>query len=530
MEKEYSSPYIQHMPETQANHHRLSTEAISFLQDICSNGRHPQNYSLHIRKDGKFKKITSLRGDALIEFTQQMHVSEKLDYYIAKNPSKNGKRTLGSMCSLENIVIDIDCHQQKVITEELRPTLDEFLWHLQGELFVDNIVPEPSYVVYTGRGVQLWWTFESNNVTKCYLGKFDKVKETWINHIKATLATFQSDFPLTVDQGASMNNMGLVRLPGSVNTRTGSIVEVAGDRVDRYDLHREYDNLTPLPGEKMAQRHYAKNENFDWAALSKYRIELITKLRDLRNAPIGQETRNDMNFLVYCAALMANSPEAAYIIMERFNMSFKEPMRPNELKNVVCSAKRKDGYKFRTSTLLKKLNVTTEEAVAIGVSANGVARGKNDARNERRAKKRARRNKAIVKAFCLYGSIQAAANSVGCDPRTAAKVIHAHLEMEAAKKATKAAVKTKKASTKTVAYRAARKPVEVIHIAKEKLVEMFSNGSIPDADFSGAIEYGLPFCAYKNGRVRMYLVNTNPPPPAYGGRLISSTSPETCYR
>lgn len=304
------------------------------------------------------------------------------------------------MCSLENIVIDIDCHQRKVITEELRPTLDELLWHLQGELFADNIVPEPSYVVYTGRGVQMWWTFESNNVTKCYLGKFDKVKEAWINHIKATLATFQSDFPLTVDQGASMNNMGLVRLPGSVNTRTGSVVEVAGDRVDRYDLHREYDNLTPLPGEKMAQRHYAKNENFDWAVLSKYRIELITKLRDLRNAPIGQETRNDMNFLVYCAALMANSPEAAYIIMERFNMSFKEPMRPNELKNVVCSAKRKDGYKFRTSTLLKKLNVTTEEAVAIGVSANGVARGKNDARNERRAKKRARRNKAIVKAFC----------------------------------------------------------------------------------------------------------------------------------
>lgn len=514
--KHYDTPYQQNMPIQQKTHRNLSMGAVDFLKDLCSSGKYRENFSIWVRKSGDFKKVASLSTESLVSFAEKMHVSPELDYYIAKNPSKNGKRTLESMCSLENIVIDIDCHQRNIDSHLLRPSLDEAIWLLRADLFENGIVPEPSYIVYTGRGIQLWWMLEANIVTDCYMGKMDKVKENWLNHIMASLTAYHGDYPLTVDRAASMNDVGLVRLPGSTNTKTGAVVTIEHIYSGRYNLHREYDNRVPLPGELQKVR-YSPTNGIDLIALSNYRINMIERLRSLRNAPAGQETRNDMNFLVYCAAQMANSPEVALEITEEFNRGFKEPMSSKELKNVICAARRKPGgYKFRSTTFLAKLAVTAEEATALGIGC-GAKRAKNAARDERRTLRKQRRNSEIIRAYTTYGNIQSAANAVGCDPRTAAKVIHSHLENLAEKKRMEEKKRAAWAAKKQTAWAKWHTLVEAICITKEKLAKLLSAKaeSDCDADLNEAAQSGLLFRDRKNGRLRMYLVKPDGQEPAY---------------
>lgn len=224
-----------------------------------------------------------------------------------------------------------------------------------------------------------------------------------------------------------------------------------------------------------------------------------------------------MNFLVYCAAQMANSPETAFEITTKFNNGFKEPMSPKELKNVICAARRKPGgYKFRSATFLAKLAVTAEEAVALGIGC-GTKRAKNAARDERRALRKQKRNENIVSAYMTYGNIQSAANAVGCDPRTAAKVIHIYLRDLAEKKRIEAEKKTALVGKRKAAWRKWHTFVETICVTKEKLAELLSvkTGSGYSADFEDAVQFGVLFRDRKNGRLRMYLVNPDGALPAY---------------
>ena len=95
-------------------------------------------------------------------------------------------------------------------------------------------------------------------------------------------------------------------------------------------------------------------------------VQLI-KLRNLRDNEIGAETRNNLCFAVYNALRMSFDHEEAMSPLKAYNSGFKQPMTDSELADTVCSAVRKNGYKYTNAKLIELLEITPEEQDAIGL-------------------------------------------------------------------------------------------------------------------------------------------------------------------
>ena len=97
------------------------------------------------------------------------------------------------------------------------------------------------------------------------------------------------------------------------------------------------------------------------------RVMQLIKLRNLRNNEIGVETRNNLCFSVYNALRMSFDHEEAMSRLRAYNRGFKQPMTDVELEHTVCSAVRKNGYKYTNAKLIELLEITPQEQDAIGL-------------------------------------------------------------------------------------------------------------------------------------------------------------------
>ena len=82
------------------------------------------------RKDDGFgvQRLFLGEREAVRQFLEDMHVSEKLDYYITANTVNGVERNLEGLFSLDNIVLDIDCHSEVVEgwQEQVMPDFSRF--------------------------------------------------------------------------------------------------------------------------------------------------------------------------------------------------------------------------------------------------------------------------------------------------------------------------------------------------------------------------------------------------------------------
>jgi DNA-binding CsgD family transcriptional regulator len=120
------------------------------------------------------------------------------------------------------------------------------------------------------------------------------------------------------------------------------------------------------------------------------RLDAIEKLRSIRNAPLGEERRNDFCFVYYVTANGIYDDAEAYRHTQDFNAGFKNPLSDKELKSSLCSARRKD-YKYSVKGIMEKLDITPEEASEIGLHA---PKPRLSASN-----KKENRNKEIIRLF-----------------------------------------------------------------------------------------------------------------------------------
>lgn len=346
----------------------LCSEALKFISDILGSTSFKGLICLAKKNDSVLTPICFVRQDQLIEYLSHMEIYLDSSYYISAASFKQLQRSIETIFSYNAIVIDIDCHSDTYTDADRTELIDTFIWRLQNDCLACNDLPNPNYIVKTGRGVQIWWA-----VTPVFAPKFVKCFSDITNHFIATLQNLVDEFPselsdLTIDRSASTNSVGLFRLPGSVNPLTHSRVEVIPISDTRLDMPSYRDKILPysaLPTKSNPKRHaYASGLK----TLVEKRIAAITKLRDMRSAPAGCELRNNFCLLYY--ALLKSIYDEKDVIqrLHEFNSGFKVPMTERELKSTLTSARRKD-YKFRTQTIKEFLNITDDEAIAIGLYA-----------------------------------------------------------------------------------------------------------------------------------------------------------------
>ena len=422
-------------PRRQINHKFIDRSISQWLDvhfgDDSFNGR---VFLGHRKHGGGVYTMTARSISELHKYVMLIHASQRLDYYITANSVSGTSRTKSGLFGLQNIVVDVDCHEDGM---DAREAVEAFLWYARRDLWSDGTLPMPNSIVRTGRGVQLWWA-----IVPCHAScqfHYDQIKIGILDRLEDLLEEYP-DIDLTLDRSASMNPVGYFRLPGTYNTaakRFGSF-EVLSD--ERYDTHELAGYITPLPREKRRTEAPAPSQrvpmqpcdiivlhnNYSTGA---NRVMQLIKLRNLRDNAVGAETRNNLCFSVYNALRMSYDHDEAMERLRAYNEGFKQPMTERELEQTICAAKRKGGYKYTNERLIELLEITPKEQDIIGLHPfNGTYKPWSHAKPNatRDAVRKARRDDRDDKIVALYqeGVSQAeTARRLGISRNTVARVL-----------------------------------------------------------------------------------------------------------
>lgn len=361
----------------QQKNHRYIDRAVSEWLDVhfgdqSFNGR---IFIGHRKHGGGVYTMTARSLKELPSYLMMIHTSQRIDYYITANTVSGTSRTQAGLFGLQNIVIDIDCHNNGANTNEL---VEAFLWRCERDLWQDSSLPYPNSIVRTGRGVQLWWAINPCHVSCIFY--YNQIKTGLMDHLDNLLYEYEEELEgLEIDRAASSNSVGYFRLPCTYNTAARKYGSLQVLRKERYDTHDLAGYISPLPGRENRSEHNSEPQtaiplqkcdvivlqnNYTTGAK---RVMQLVKLRNLRNNEVGAETRNNLCFSVYNALRMSYDHDEAMERLRAYNEGFKEPMTETELKSTVYSAVRKGGYKYTNEKLIELLEITPDEQIAIGL-------------------------------------------------------------------------------------------------------------------------------------------------------------------
>ena len=422
-------------PKLQRNHRFIDKEIGPWLDihfgDHSFNGR---VFIGHRKNGGGIYTMTARSLSDLRQYILLIHASQRLDYYITANTVSGTNRAIDGLFGLQNIVIDIDCHDKDADAPALVQT---FLWRIERDLWSDGTLPRPNSIVRTGRGVQLWWAIKPCHASCRY--HYDQIKIGMMNLIDSMLDEYSEMDGLQVDRGASGNPVGYFRLPCTYNTAAKRYSTLQVLHSEPYDTHALWERISAFkPSERISEPQsdipmqrgdlIVLHNNYSTGA---NRVMQLIKLRNLRDNAVGAETRNNLCFSVYNALRMSYDHEEAMERLRAYNSGFKQPMSENELQRTICSAEKKGGYKYTNAKLIEFLKITPEEQDAIGLHPfNGVYKPWSHAKPNatRDAVRKARRNGRDSQIITLYrdGISQAEiSRRMGISRNTVGKVVKA---------------------------------------------------------------------------------------------------------
>lgn len=380
--------------------------------------------------------FTCERDKLAVFLSESMVFHPSVDYYITANTVSGVKRRGEQLFSLENIVIDIDCHEEPFTREEvLNDKIDRILWLMEN----NTDLPAPNTVVRTGRGIQLWWAIVPCHA-KCK-PYYDEVKDNFILELMSILTETEELDCFSVDRTASSNPVGYYRIPNTYNTKVNRLVlcEVKEDRkpyvlqelvalVKSWDHHdndvKTYER-TPLAKTEYSVAELSLLKNFH--TLGFFRSRQLIQLRQIRNRGVGKEERNNFCFLMFNTLLPAFGEEKTMEKLYLFNHGFKVPLTKEEIENVICTAKKKNGYKYSNQKIIEFLNINPEEQEQIGLyggkfkSLTGIS--SHPSRKASAGLMKESRNQSIQNLAETGKTIKEIALELGLSPPTVSKVL-----------------------------------------------------------------------------------------------------------
>lgn len=439
---------LRSIPTPQRNHNYINTKiecwADIHFGDTSFNGR------VMVGRKKAFGGVLPLRGVLLTHlkpYLTNMHASEKIDYYITANTMKGNTRRETELFGLQNIVFDIDCHDKNIGIREKQRLVQTFIWRFKRDLVDTGALPEPNSIVTTGQGVQLWWA-----IKPCYGGEgvncrsfYDQAKAIMLEHITDMLNDYDEELQgLELDHATSNNPVGYYRMPCTLHTKAGiyGALEILHEKkYDVCELARTLERTERKPyivRPQEAQIPFMETDiellqGFHSAGLR--RVLQLTKLRNYRNNKVGEETRNYLNFAVYNALRMSFDHTEAEARLRAYNAGFKEPMTEKELKATICTAKKKDGYKYSNAKLIELLVITPEEQRAIGLypysGSYRTERKPNASRDEARRALRDTRDRKILELHQEGVSQAETARRLGIGKNTVGRVLKKYRDGQA---------------------------------------------------------------------------------------------------
>ena len=297
------------------------------------------------------------------------------DIYYSQQTFYRPQRRIENIRQLRSLYIDLDCY-----TLNLKP--DWVLGKLELEYFRQTI-PEPNFVIFSGRGLVLIWMIEP--VPYKALPLWNSVQ----NYLLDQLTDIGGD-PKAIDAAR------VFRLAGSINSKNGATVHVEYRHDYRYALRDiQYDYLPELTPPKKNEKPKPGRKKkivrlFNIYSLYHARILDITKIVELRDYDV-KGYREVICFLYrYWMCCFCNDTEEAYRQTAELNSTFIEPLPERELRSATKSAEKAyeaksnkeanaeairrgypgAGYNISNAKLIRWLDITTDEMMQLSTIIN----------------------------------------------------------------------------------------------------------------------------------------------------------------
>ena len=353
------------------------------------------------------------------------------DYYISKNSVYADRRTKEALFSYDNIVIDLDIHDNNKSLKWYDDNLDFLIDKLIYLLTEEYKGKFPAFnVVRSGRGVQLWIGLESFSArVEAFRRRYTAVCDYFCHFLDEVL----EDNDLTmfeVDYGASTDATRLARIPYTYNQhryneRTHKGYQARFDHLTdyRYDLD-EIQDFILSPTKKPRKAKITQNSNFTALNIKRMRfIEDIVK----RNAGYCEGRREVMAWLYYNALIQTTEQETAEEMLYQLNELFEPSLSGTQISAIIDEFDRKgknigkvgkDGYietgyyTIGSAKFLDTIQATTDERLQyVGATSRELDR------KAARAKK-ADRDRRIAELTEQGMSCKDIADEVGCSVST----------------------------------------------------------------------------------------------------------------
>lgn len=399
--------------------------------------------------------------------------SDRASHYVSRNGFISNKRALASLRQVNSLMLDLDAHSGEPGARRVRV---EAAYKDLCDRIDGGEIPEPSMVVDTGRGLQVYYVLERSTSARLKDGSENERGLKFIRHLQDSLAClfescFEGNGGIEVDS-AVYDLSRVSRIPGSYNPKACRRCELlrSGRPVNAHDLHESLkaaDVLKAAPARRphtFAKRKRRAGQGDGELAASDRRL-MAMRLKSLEDLQLLRSCdcegkRELMCFLYYNTAVKVHDRSRAFEETKAYNSRFNRPLALKELSGIKSSVDsvvaqfgptkgEKGSYPISVKTLRAKLGVSDSEAAQIGLFSTGRARAREAAKKET-ARRRAARDGKILALVASGLTQKEAAKQAGVSLRTVSNVV------AKAKAASNRAVRPQKSIVRPVAARLAR--------------------------------------------------------------------------
>lgn len=240
------------------------------------------------------------------------------DLYISKNIHTGFCVSKKNILEFYNIVVDIDAHG--ALPEHLAEDTPKLLHFLQTEVFGQDGVPVPNTIVYSGRGIQLWYAIDS--LAASMADQYILASRFIAGKIHEAISSSPMLDLYSVDMAASCKTAGLCRMPGTFNSSSncyGMIQFIHDKKLNVLD----FCNYEIDPPKQVKPAIWKDG----YTGIAQHRREMIEKLLQIRleDGDDCKGMRDLFCFVYFCAGFSGDIDEA-YEATKRLNRRFPQPL------------------------------------------------------------------------------------------------------------------------------------------------------------------------------------------------------------
>lgn len=319
--------------------------------------------------ENKTIKIYNTRNEGIKEIIQEQE--NKTDVFITPNTMYIPDRNANNIRQFRALYVDIDNIENDQV----------YTGYKILELANKGVIPKPSMMVNSGRGIHLYWRIKHAPYSAIYT--WQNIEDMLIYRLKE----------LGADSRTS-DSSRILRLPNTINSKNNekAYVMYIDDSIEysMFDLKENY-----LNKHKKQQIHKVKKNNgkllnnvfFNSYSLHMTRSRDLLKLCEMRNYSL----RGHRNMILHCYAywqgIYIRDKEELERDVKRLNSLFKEPLKESEVNAILRSVpkqidkfiayeqglvlgenkrvskkmRNKPGYWYKNETLIEQLCITGPE-------------------------------------------------------------------------------------------------------------------------------------------------------------------------